>query len=416
MKFIHDYIRLARGIDIPIKNPSPLQIANMKYLLCTIDIANGMGGDIRDPDMAECMCADEDTLCWESCEAESRIRDADIACDCELGDDACFETCKDNSGEWMRINSASDDSCEEMCMGDMRCMAVCGALCEDICGAEDGECLENCVDKRDTCYGILGVDDAAGISICIKTGDPCGMYCGPGSKFMGCSRYCGMGGSDVRPVTYCNSKYATRQVVDTIVVKKAVDTLTLSYAQDICALPNKVSQCLPGDRGCEQGQKNLNPDPPYSTPEFDFVSTGGRFYTYDPDFYASHPVWGSTNAPVNFSQSVYDELVRLGITDKYYIQSICAFIQYGANAGDGAFGCWCRSKMHACGNRNGTLVLQRPVELPVNWTSQDMDEAQAECEMSCPTWCASGVAFDDEFRTQILQDISSENLSPSESR
>lgn len=40
VKYIHDYINQKHSVSIDIENTSQLQIANMKYLLCTADVAN----------------------------------------------------------------------------------------------------------------------------------------------------------------------------------------------------------------------------------------------------------------------------------------------------------------------------------------------------------------------------------------
>jgi hypothetical protein len=40
VQYIHDYIQQKHGITVPIKTTTPLQIANVKYLLCAVDKVN----------------------------------------------------------------------------------------------------------------------------------------------------------------------------------------------------------------------------------------------------------------------------------------------------------------------------------------------------------------------------------------
>ncbi|MCL2537953.1 MAG: hypothetical protein FWE52_00515 [Alphaproteobacteria bacterium] len=47
VKYIHDLIFQTHGINVPIANPSHVQAANVKYLLCTVDVANEMLSGMR---------------------------------------------------------------------------------------------------------------------------------------------------------------------------------------------------------------------------------------------------------------------------------------------------------------------------------------------------------------------------------
>jgi hypothetical protein len=44
VKYIHDYIYKVHGVTVPINASNPLQIANVKYLLCAVDKANSICG------------------------------------------------------------------------------------------------------------------------------------------------------------------------------------------------------------------------------------------------------------------------------------------------------------------------------------------------------------------------------------
>jgi hypothetical protein len=44
VQYIHDYIQQKHGVTVPIKTTTPLQIANVKYLLCAVDKTNALCG------------------------------------------------------------------------------------------------------------------------------------------------------------------------------------------------------------------------------------------------------------------------------------------------------------------------------------------------------------------------------------
>jgi hypothetical protein len=44
VQYIHDYIYKVHGVTVPIKTTTPLQIANVKYLLCAVDKTNSLCG------------------------------------------------------------------------------------------------------------------------------------------------------------------------------------------------------------------------------------------------------------------------------------------------------------------------------------------------------------------------------------